>query len=124
MEACSPPSPQQHPQSSYSFQDIIELDSWPWGRTVTSGNWFNACPFNLSFGAKAMFSFYRTPWLKMLLFIIRFLLFRRKILYIFEGRTLFYSKETMQEIFSNCTSPSIVVLEDTDLFLQQIIIKI
>ena len=79
MEACSPPSLQQHPQSSYSFQDI-ELDSWPWGRTVTSGNWFNACPFNLSFGTKAMFSFYRGPWLKMLLFIISFLLF---ILFIF-----------------------------------------
>lgn len=124
MEADSPPSPQQHPQSSHSFKDIIELDSWPWGRTVTRGNWFNACPFNLSFGTKAMFSFSRTPWLKMLLFIIRFLLFRGKILYIFEGRTVFYSEEIMQEIFSNCSSASIMVLEDTDLLLWQKIVKI
>lgn len=87
MEACSPPSPQQHPQSSYSFQDI-ELDSWPWGRTVTSGNWFNACPFNLSFGTKAMFSFYRAPWLKMLLFIISF--FYLFYLYLFNIRSCIF----------------------------------
>ena len=87
MEACSPPSLQQHPQSSYSFQDI-ELDSWPWGRTVTSGNWFNACPFNLSFGTKAMFSFYRAPWLKMLLFIISF--FYLFYLYLFNIRSCIF----------------------------------
>ena len=45
-------------------------------------------PFNLSFGTKAMFSFYRAPWLKMLLFIISF--FYLFYLYLFNIRSCIF----------------------------------
>lgn len=90
---------------------------------MTSGNCLMLVLSTFLFGTKAMFSFYRTPWLKMLLFIIKSFYSGERSYIFLRQNFVFYSKETMQEIFSNCTSPSIVVLEDTDLFLQQIIIR-